>query len=219
MSLTSSLFAGVSGLTNLGNAMQVIGDNVSNVNTVGFKGNRYIFSDLLSQAIATQSGTAQVGRGMAMGSIDASFDQGSFESTGNTTDLSIGGDGFFIVSDPDNDRDYYTRAGNFNFDKEGKLVNSEGYVVQGWELDPQTGEDLGAVVDIIMTSFTSPPQQTSEVTVITNLDADSLSQTAVLANSWDGLAEDPDPIIDLIDQHLKWLVGIPLCFHSFVILL
>ena len=98
MSLTSSLFAGVSGLTNLGNAMQVIGDNVSNVNTVGFKGNRYTFSDLLSQAIATQSGTAQVGRGMAMGSIDASYDQGSFESTGNTTDLSIGGDGFFIVT-------------------------------------------------------------------------------------------------------------------------
>lgn len=196
MSLTSSLFAGVSGLTNLGNAMQVIGDNISNVNTVGFKGNRYTFSDLLSQAIATQSGTAQVGRGMAMGSIDASYDQGSFESTGNTTDLSIGGDGFFIVSDPNNDREFFTRAGNFHFDKEGQLINPEGYIVQGWALDSQTGEDQGSVIDVVMRSFTSPPMKTTEVAVITNLDADSLSQTEVLANSWDGLAEDPEPYID-----------------------
>ena len=208
MSLTSSLFAGVSGLTNLGNAMQVIGDNVSNVNTVGFKGNRYTFSDLLSQSIATQSGTAQVGRGMALGSIDASYDQGSFESTGNTTDLSIGGEGFFIVSDPGNDRDFYTRAGNFHFDKDGKLVNPEGYMVQGWELDSQTGEDQGSVVDIIMRSFTSPPMKTGEVNVITNLDADSMSQTEVLANAWDGQAEETDPNIDGSNYHYQTVVKV-----------
>ncbi|MBU0995511.1 MAG: flagellar hook-basal body complex protein [Proteobacteria bacterium] len=208
MSLTSSLFAGVSGLTNLGNAMQVIGDNVANVNTVGFKGNRYTFSDLLSQSIATQSGTAQVGRGMALGSIDASYDQGSFESTGNTTDLSIGGDGFFIVSDPNNDRDFYTRAGNFHFDKDGKLVNPEGYIVQGWELDSQTGEDQGSVVDVIMRSFTSPPMKTSEVTVVTNLDSDALTQTEVLSNAWDGLAQDTDPNIDGSNYHYQTVVKV-----------
>ena len=191
MSLTSSLYTGTSGLTNMGNAMQVIGDNISNVNTVGFKGNRYTFSDLLNQSVATQSGSAQVGRGMALGAVDARFQQGSFESTGNTTDISIGGNGFFVVRQPTTNREYYTRAGNFHFDKEGKLTNPEGYVVQGWKLDEETGEDLGSVTDIIMNSFTSPPKQSSKVQVVTNLDADSESKSVVLANAWDANATPP----------------------------
>ncbi|PIE70222.1 MAG: flagellin biosynthesis protein FlgE [Deltaproteobacteria bacterium] len=190
MSLTSSLFTGTSGLKNLGNAMQVIGDNISNVNTVGFKGNRYTFADLLSQSVATQSGSAQVGRGMAMGSVDVSFIQGSFESTGNATDLSIGGDGFFVVRQDGTERNYYTRAGNFNFDKDGYLVNPEGYIVQGWLLDEETGDDIGSVSDILLRSFTSPPKATDEMSVITNLDATMNSLAEVLTNTWDGLAED-----------------------------
>ena len=96
MSLSSSLFSGISGLTTLGNAMQIIGDNIANVNTVGFKSSSFAFQDLLSQSVATLSGTSQVGRGTALGDITASFAQGSFESTGNTTDLAVGGDGFFV---------------------------------------------------------------------------------------------------------------------------
>jgi len=92
MALSSALFSGISGLSTLGNAMQVIGDNIANVNTVGFKGSSFAFQDLLSQSISTQSGTAQVGRGTALGDIAVNFDQGSFESTGNTTDLAIRGD-------------------------------------------------------------------------------------------------------------------------------
>lgn len=195
MSLTSSLFTGVSGLTNQGNAMQVIGDNISNVNTLGFKGNRFTFSDLLSQSIATQSGTAQVGRGVGLGSVDASFQQGSLESTGNTTDLSIGGDGFFVVRKASADQDFYTRAGNFNLDKDGQLVNDIGYVVQGWQLDADTSDDIGAVGDIVLQGFTSPPKASTQTTVITNLDSDSESHSQVLANAWDGLATDPDPFI------------------------
>lgn len=185
MSLTSSLFTGTSGMTNMGNAMQVIGDNVANVNTVGFKGNRYTFADLLSQSVATQSGSAQVGRGMALGSVDSSFGQGSFESTGNTTDLSIGGDGFFVLRQAGTEREFYTRAGNFNFDKEGYLVNPEGYIVQGWKLDSDTGEDVGAVTDILLESFTSPPRETDHVRVVTNLNADKASKTSVMSNVWD----------------------------------
>ncbi|MDY0362360.1 MAG: flagellar hook-basal body complex protein [Desulforegulaceae bacterium] len=190
MSLTSSLYTGTSGLTNMGNSMQVIGDNISNVNTVGFKGNRSLFADLLNQSIATQSGSSQVGRGTAIQIVDTSFQQGSFESTGNTTDLSIGGNGFFQLRDSKSQQVYYTRAGNFTFDKDGKLINPDGFIVQGWELDEETGDDIGAIKDIVLDSFTSPPKKTDTINMVTNLDADAESQTIVLANAWDATDDD-----------------------------
>ncbi|MDY0131261.1 MAG: flagellar hook-basal body complex protein [Desulforegulaceae bacterium] len=190
MSLTSSLYAGTSGLTNMGNSMQVIGDNISNVNTVGFKGNRSLFADLLNQSMATQSGSSQVGRGTAIQIVDTSFQQGSFESTGNTTDLSIGGNGFFQIRDNNSQQIYYTRAGNFSFDKDGRLINPEGYVVQGWQLHEETGNDIGAIRDIVLESFTSPPKKTDTINMVTNLDADAKSQSIVLANTWDGTKDE-----------------------------
>ena len=135
MALSSALFSGISGLSNLGNAMQIIGDNIANVNTVGFKSSSFTFQDLLSQNMFTRAGTSQVGRGTALSDIYATFEQGSFESTGNTTDLAIGGDGFFSVREATSESLYYTRAGNFRFDRDGNLVNPEGYVVQGWAVD------------------------------------------------------------------------------------
>ena len=144
MSLSSSLFSGISGLNALGNAMTVIGDNIANVNTVGFKGSRVTFQDVLSQSVATTAGTAQVGRGTSLADISSSFSQGSFESTDSSTDLAIGGAGFFVVRDPNNsDNEFYTRAGEFRFDKDGNFTNPAGYIVRGWELDEVTGEDLG----------------------------------------------------------------------------
>jgi flagellar hook protein FlgE len=190
MSLTSSLFSGISGLTTLGNSLQIIGDNISNVNTLGFKASNYTFQDRLSQATATQSGTSQIGRGTALSDISASFEQGSFETTGNTTDLAIGGDGFFIVREGTSDSNFYTRAGNFRFNKEGYLVNPEGYVLQGWALDSE-GEDVGSVSDILLSSFTSPPEESTKVTIVTNLDADADSNTVDMAAVWDGTAATP----------------------------
>ncbi|WDP91747.1 MAG: flagellar hook-basal body complex protein [Desulfobacter sp.] len=185
MSLSSSLFTGTSGLKNMGNALQVVGNNISNLNTIGFKKGRTTFADTLYESVATQAGTAQMGRGMAVGSVTQNFSQGSFESTGNTTDLSIGGDGFFIVRQSGTENTYYTRAGNFNFDEAGQLVNPEGYIVQGWELDEETGDDVGSITDLILEEFTSPPKKSSEITAITNLDADSSSNSVVLSNLWD----------------------------------
>lgn len=185
MALASALFSGISGLGTLGNAMQIIGDNISNVNTIGFKGATFTFQDLLSQATATMSGTSQVGRGVALGDIYSSFEQGSFESTGNTTDLAIGGQGFFSLRESGSDNLYYSRAGNFRFDREGYLINPEGYVVQGWELDA-SGDDVGSITDIVLDSFTSPPVASSTVTVITNLDSDATSNVADLSGAWDG---------------------------------
>jgi flagellar hook protein FlgE len=188
MALSSALFSGISGLSSLGNAMQIIGDNIANVNTVGFKGSSFTFQDLLSQSISTQAGSAQVGRGTAIGDVAACFEQGSFESTGNTTDLAIGGDGFFTLREAGSDSLLYSRAGNFRFDNDGYLTNPEGYVVQGWRLDDQ-GENAGTITDIQLDSFTSNPEETSRVSAITNLDSDALGHdysSVDLAGSWNG---------------------------------
>jgi len=189
MSLSSSLFTGTSGLKNMGNALQVVGNNIANLNTIGFKKGRSTFADTLYESVATQGGTDQVGRGMAVGDVSQNFSQGSFESTGNTTDLSIGGDGFFIMRQSNSENTFYTRAGNFVFDKDGQLVNPEGYIVQGWELDEETGDDLGAIQDIVLDAFTSPPQKSSKITAITNLDAEAESSSIVLSNNWDSSSD------------------------------
>ncbi|MDA3822662.1 MAG: flagellar hook protein FlgE [Bacteroidales bacterium] len=136
-----SLFAGVSGLKNHQTRMDVVGNNISNVNTYGYKSTRVTFQDMLSQTV---SGAAkpeenkggvnpkQVGLGMTIASIDRNFNQGSLQTTGNQTDLAIQGDGFFIVAN--GDKNFYTRAGTFGLDKNGTLVNpANGLKVQGWK--------------------------------------------------------------------------------------
>jgi flagellar hook protein FlgE len=194
MSLSSSLFSGISGLNTLGNAMTVVGDNIANVNTVGFKSSRVTFQDVLSQTVSTTAGTAQVGRGTSLADITSSFSQGSFESTDSTTDLAIGGDGFFVVRDPGNvNNEYYTRAGQFRFDKDGNFINPAGYIVRGWELD-QNGQDIGSITDITLSSFTSPPSPTDRITVVTNLDSGAQNRSADLSLEWD--AQNAVPIAD-----------------------
>ncbi|MCK5097335.1 MAG: flagellar hook-basal body complex protein, partial [Desulfobacteraceae bacterium] len=109
----------------------------------------------------------------------------SFESTGNTLDISIGGEGFFVMRKRGTENMFYTRAGNFHFDKTGQLINPEGYLVQGWELDDVTGEDIGSIRDIILDAFTCPPERSTRLTAINNLDADANSRSVVLSNNWD----------------------------------
>jgi flagellar hook protein FlgE len=191
MSLSSSLFSGISGLNALSNAMTVIGDNIANVNTVGFKGSRVTFQDVLSQSVATTAGNAQVGRGTSLADISSSFSQGSFESTDSSTDLAIGGAGFFVVRDPNSaNNQFYTRAGEFRFDKDGNFANPAGYIVRGWELDEVTGEDLGTITDITLSSFTSSPSETETLSMIINLDSDaannSTGSNTALSARWDG---------------------------------
>lgn len=185
MSLTSSLYSGISGLSATGDSMQIIGDNLSNTNTTGFKSASYSFEDLLSQSISTQSGTAQIGRGTALSDISTDWSQGSFETTGNSTDLAISGDGFFIVRDASSESTYYSRAGEFSFDDDGNLINSTGYVVQGWELNDD-GEAEGAVTDITLEAWTSPPQESTELQLIVNLDSDANDNTPNIVTAWDG---------------------------------
>ncbi|QJW48129.1 flagellar hook-basal body complex protein [bacterium BFN5] len=135
-----SLFSGISGLRNHQTRMDVIGNNIANVNTVGFKSSRVNFQDMLNQTIQGASsgqgnlgGTnpIQVGLGMGLASIDTLFTDGSTQPTGKQTDLAISGSGFFVLSDGMNQ--IYTRAGNFDFDNQGNyLVPGSGYKVMGW---------------------------------------------------------------------------------------
>jgi flagellar hook protein FlgE len=134
-----SLFAGVSGLRNHQVRMDVIGNNISNVNTVAFKAGRVTFKEGFAQLLqgasrppGDQGGTnpVQVGLGMQIGSIDTMFSQGNLESTGLNTDLAIQGDSFFTVSK--GDQKFFTRSGNFQLDADGRLVSpTNGFVVQG----------------------------------------------------------------------------------------
>lgn len=189
MGISSSLYSGISGLSTHSDAMSVVGDNIANVNTIGFKSSRTTFQDVLSQSVATSSGTAQIGRGSALSEIDTLFQQGSFESTSNATDLAIGGSGFFIVSPQGSETEYYTRAGQFRFDSDGYFINPAGYVAQGWALD-EDGNDVGTLQDIQLSAFTSPPEATEEITAITNLDSTDTSNSDSLFDAWDATASE-----------------------------
>ena len=139
MALLNSLFDGVSGMRNLQSMMDVIGNNIANVDTIGFKGSRVTFSDTFNEFIqagtnptATTGGTNsfQIGLGSKINSIDKNWSQGTFEQTGNTTDLALQGPGLFILKS--NGQNYYTRAGSFIFDADGNLVDPQnGAIVQG----------------------------------------------------------------------------------------
>lgn len=182
MSLTSSLYAGTSGLGNTGNALQVTSNNISNINTLGYKKGTATFADTLYQTIGTNAGASQVGLGMNVDNVAQVFTDGSLETTSNSTDLAIGGDGFFIVSEAGSEQSFYTRAGNFSFNESGALVSSQGYILQGWYVEGDTGDEYGAVTDLILTEFTSPPDDTEEMIVITNLDSDAEPIAEALSN-------------------------------------
>lgn len=138
MSLLNSMFAGVSGLRNHQTMLDLIGNNIANVNSIGFKGSRVTFSDTFNQFVRygtnpsdTTGGTNtyQVGLGMKVSSIDRDWSQGTFETSGIVTDLALQGGGLFVLES--NGQTFFSRAGAFSFDAAGKLVNSDGAVVQG----------------------------------------------------------------------------------------
>ena len=161
MSLSSSLYSGISGLNANTNAMSVIGNNIANANTTGFKSGRANFSDVISQSLSSGSSLNQIGRGAQISSISNSFTQGSLESTSSATDLALEGDGFFIVNDGLSS--YYTRAGQFNADKNRNLVNMDGLTVQGWDVD-SSGNPTGAIKDINFANASATPSVTTSVT-------------------------------------------------------
>lgn len=142
MGIQSAMYSGVSGLNANSQAMSVIGNNLANINTLGFKGARTVFSDMLSSNVFGSGGMSQVGRGTNLSTVDNIFSQGTFETTSSDTDVAIEGQGFFILKGLGNSTTYYSRAGAFRFDENGYLVNPEGFVVQGKLFDLTNNTEL-----------------------------------------------------------------------------
>ncbi len=174
-----SLFSGISGLRTHQTLMDVVSNNISNVNTTGFKASSTVFEDTLSQTLRSAGlptdnlgglNPAQIGLGVQLAAITTNFRQGSAQSTGKSTDLMLQGDGFFIVDS--GGQQAYTRAGAFNFDTNGTLVNAEGMKVQGWPGVNGVVNTDGQLGDIVVPAGTMiPPTASSEVTVAGNISA------------------------------------------------
>lgn len=171
-----SFYTGLSGLKAHSDAISVIGNNLANVNTVGFKSSRASFSDVfnVSQSFVRGNGAAsQVGMGVQMSMVQQLFHQGALQPTESQTDMAIQGGGFFVLNAADG-TPAYSRAGNFNFDSQGFLVNPSGFRVQGYTERNEAGEidSSGGASDIqIPVGVTSPPEATSYFRTHLNLNA------------------------------------------------
>ncbi|MBI5741645.1 MAG: flagellar hook protein FlgE [Nitrospirae bacterium] len=177
--MLTSLFSAVSGMNANGVALSVIGDNVANMNTTGFKSSRASFGDILSQRL----GTSQIGRGVEVSAVTPMFTQGSFENSTNVLDMAVDGDGLFIVSDSSGT--FYTRAGQFTLDKEGYVVNPSEMRLQGY-LFSANGTTSSGLGDINLSTLNSAPNATTEVDISANLD----SREQILSSDFD--ETDPD---------------------------
>ena len=156
----SAISIGTTGLTAASKQMDVIGNNLANANTLGFKAGNTYFASMLNQSLTGgSSGSMQVGQGVAVADVSTQFAQGSFETTGNATDLAIDGDGFFILRDREGGT-YYTRAGAFHIDESGYLVDLNGYKVQGYNL---FSSDTDEMSDINLKNVQSAPKATTEI--------------------------------------------------------
>src|SRR5690606_550113 len=168
MSLTAAMFSGVSGLAAQSMAMATIADNISNTNTIGYKGTKAIFSTLVTESATDTNYTAGGVQVHPRAQIDR---QGLVNGSTIDTHMAIAGDGFFVVSSSPNPgatgANYvFTRAGTFEPDANGLLRNAQGYYLQGWEIDPEGNipanrSDLAALTPVNITGLTGNAEATS----------------------------------------------------------
>ncbi|MEM9188052.1 MAG: flagellar hook protein FlgE [Myxococcota bacterium] len=170
MSITRTLNTGASGIRSHGEALGVTGDNIANVNTVGFKRSRAVFQDVLGRSIAGASlNPPTAGAGSKLAAIQQMWSQGALMTTDAPTDMAIAGDGFFMVQDPARGP-MYTRAGQFNLDQEGSLINTQGLRLQGYVVgaDGTMGTELQ---DLNVAGQTVPANATTQVDLSVQLNA------------------------------------------------
>lgn len=177
-----AMYTGVSGLRAEGEALGVVGDNIANVNTVGYKRQRAIFQDVLGHSILAGTASAMPGSGVRMGDVQQMFTQGSLANTGVSTDVALNGDGFLVVAGTVDGitGNFYTRAGQFVIDNQGFLVNSDGMKVQGYAANPDLTLQA-AVSSLKVPTASLAPHATEEITITANLDASA----AIPANPFD----------------------------------
>ena len=180
MSLMTALSSGTTGLESSSLDLSVVGDNIANANTVGFKAGRAAFEDELNQSVI--GGAGQIGLGSRVEAVQTMITQGALTSTGVATDLALQGGGYFVLHGQHNGGagTFYSRAGQFTVDSNGYLVNLEGLRVQGFPAGP-SGVLSGAPGDLLIGTASAQPNPTSNVTVKANLQADA----AVPASPWD----------------------------------
>ena len=199
-----SLFSGVSGLKSHQTKMDVIGNNISNINTVGFKSSRATFADMLSQTTAGAAAPStnlggtnpkQIGLGVAVASIDLIFTDGSPQATGKNTDLALSGNGLFVIKSGSNT--YYTRDGAFEFDGEGNYVlPGSGYLVQGWNaVDGALNTNAQPTNIVVPAGKTMPASASTQVDFSGNLNASSLTITGITFTSG-GATADPAKVVN-----------------------
>ncbi len=194
-----SLYSGISGLKANTSAMSVIGDNIANVDTTGFKVSKVSFSNVFSASLGQSS--MQIGRGVTMSGVAANWNSGTVETTNNATDLAINGQGMFIVNDPAGSAQYYSRAGQFEFDNQGFLVNQDDFRVQGYPISPAGA--MGAIGDIALPAGMSVPAATTELTMSLNLDAMAPNATTynTTVTVYDSLGNPVDLTFDFVKNN------------------
>lgn len=168
MSVLSSMLTGVSGLSAQGEALGVIGDNIANSQTNGFKYSRAEFQDIVSKNLKGILGGNQIGRGVKIGAVNPIMIQGNIDQTEKATDLAISGDGYFVLRGSDGES--FTRDGSFHFDKDGFLVTNDDRRVQGYQTD-EKGRIINQIGDIRFPKALVPAKATKEVTIHLNLDS------------------------------------------------
>jgi len=163
MSIYQALYASVNGINANGAVTALIGDNISNVNTTGFKSTRAEFSDIVA------GDTKLSGLGARVSGTRTYFSQGGFEATTSVTDLAIDGEGFFQVNDFINQRMLYTRAGQYNINEDGYLVTQEGYRLRGFDVTADNSTITAEQVDFQFTFEPVPPRATTTIDISSNL--------------------------------------------------
>jgi flagellar hook protein FlgE len=188
--MLTSLYTAISGMNANGTSLSVISDNIANMNTVGFKKSVVSFADILSQTLSGVSGTYQVGRGVIVNNVIGIFTSGQIESTTNSLDLAIDGDGFFLLND--NGARVYSRAGNFSVNKDGYIINANGAFLQGYLADVY-GNVTGEIGNLKITSNLIPAVPTTEANIIVNLNSQDPIQTSpfTLDKNGDSINNDP----------------------------
>ncbi len=171
--MLTSFYTGMSGVSANSQAINVIGNNLANINTTGFKASRTNFAELLgSLSYAADGNPIQVGLGAMSAGVAPLFTQGSIQTTGRSTDVAISGSGFFVVGTGTGNA--YTRAGNFGFSGTGELVNSDGYTVMGYMASAGIINANTPVSPItIQGSRNLPPKATTTLGITANLDSDA----------------------------------------------
>lgn len=168
MGVLSSLYTGVSGLSAQGEALGVIGDNIANANTTGFKGSRAEFKDIAAKSLKGILGGNQIGRGVQISAVTPIMTQGNIDQTERSTDLAVSGDGYFVLRGSDGET--FTRDGSFRFDRDGYLTSSDNQRVQGFIANDK-GEIQNKQGDLRFPRALTPARATKEIGMEVNLDS------------------------------------------------